>query len=127
MKIDKKKILVLGGLLTLISAILLLRSGRDSSENGGIVSPAPLPTQIEIVEVESQTGALYISPTADEKKINDSIRILRDSCPIQTDDFSLDFDYKKYVFVVKTEKEGAFWRWLDVNGYVIPIEKFVIK
>jgi len=122
--INKKLLWGAGFLLVIVLIILLRRQHKDEIIP---VLPTPVPTQAEVVEVKSQTGAIIITPTEEERIVNDSIRILRDKCPIEKEDFVLDFDYKRYTFVVKTDKENSFWMWLDENGYIIPVEDFVIE
>ncbi len=127
MNIKLKKIVIIFGLLVLIFTIVLLRGKDKSEEKEEEVLISPTPTEVEVVEVKSETGALYISPTEEEILLDYSFGSLRDKCPIETDDFVVDFDYKKLTFVVTTDNEDSFWMWLDENGYIIPVEDFVIE
>lgn len=127
MKISKK-IFVVVGLIAIVLVLVLLRASTNTKNETDLITPTGIVQEnIDPIYEESQTGAIMISPTEEERIVNDSVRILRDKCPIETDDFVLDFDYKRYTFIVKTDKEDSFWTWLDENGYIIPVEDFVIE
>jgi len=80
-----------------------------------------------VIFEESETGAIFLTPTEDEVKIYDSIREIRDNSPIDMGDFIIDFDYKRYKFVVRTNSKELFWDWMNKNGYVIPESEIVFE
>ena len=124
----KRKLVFLGILLLIVVGLIVVSiSNREGEVEEVEPKPTGLPATPTVIYEQSKTGALYISPTKEERIVGDSIRILRDECPVETNDFVLDFDYKRFTFVVKTNNEDSFWMWLDENGYIIPVEDFVIE
>jgi len=120
-----KRFLLIFGLILIILLITILRSVSKKDDEEIL-----LPTPIEISEVifeESETGAIFLTPTEDEVKIYDSIREIRDNSPIDMGDFIIDFDYKRYKFVVRTNSKELFWDWMNKNGYVIPESEIVFE
>ena len=121
---------------------LIVGGRKDGPTETGkeyIVSPTPtLPLTLTPVETRQRfsddTGAIYISPTRDEKTEIDQIVDLREKSPIETEEFVVEFDYNENVFVVEfkdTEKEGkeeSLNEWVTENGYgEISAEYFKIK
>ena len=79
------------------------------------------------------TGALEEQDSQEEiNRINQAIE-LRKIVPVRTDQFSLDYDYSSYLFVVIlpdpfAENQALFEKWRQENGYGdIPAEKFVYR
>lgn len=72
------------------------------------------------------TGALYISPTRDEYDEIMAIRKIKDSSPIETNEFKVHFDYGSNLIVVDfTNKEDEYnmngfenWKWNEGYGVI---------
>lgn len=122
---NTKKVIFIGGLVLIVVAVLILRSvSKKENIETELLTPTEAP---EIIVEESETGAIFLTPTEDEAKMYDSIREIRDSCPIDMGDFIIDFNYKRYKFVVKTTNEDLFWQWMERNDYVIPEEEIIFE
>ena len=115
----KKKIGI--GLVVLLVIVWLIfaASGIKKEEVNQEIIPITTeePTPIE---EPSKTGAVYISPSEDEAMEIGAIKRLKENCPIENNDFLINFDYETSKFKVEIKsgsKVGLFYGWLETNGY----------
>jgi hypothetical protein len=110
---------------------LLISSGNKSTKKIIIEMPTRviIPT-IGKVNTFSDTGAKYISPTAQQYTLGWLIGDLRDKMPISNGAFSMIYDYKIDKFVVTIVDSSPFNQkqftdWMNAAGYnVIPVTYF---
>ncbi|MFA6250908.1 MAG: hypothetical protein WC686_05455 [Candidatus Shapirobacteria bacterium] len=88
------------------------------------IKTAPEPTVIKPgVGYTSYTGAQDIRLTAEEQTEDEAVKKLMDKVPVITEDFTIEIDYKKFIFKVifkdpsKSENIDKFYKWREENGY----------
>ena len=117
-----KVALIAGMLLLMLGWVIFGRKKETIPETVRMPTVSPTPTEIK-QRYSDDTGAMYISPTKDEKTEIDQIVDLRKKSPLETEDFVVDFDYGENVFVVefkdseKENKAGVWDEWRRENGY----------
>lgn len=89
-----------------------------------------IPTR-EIIKTESETGAMDISMSENQYNAVYLIKNLRNNCPVDRNNFSIDFDYSTNKFLVIYKNNSGrndFIKWLNETGYnVISESYFQIK
>ena len=106
------------------------RKQKTVSETIKPLTVSPTPTEIR-QRYSDDTGAIYVSPSKEEKIQIDQIVDLRNRSPLETEDFVVSFDYGENVFVVdfkddeKENKEAVWDEWRRENGYGDISEEFI--
>ena len=125
-----KTILIAGIILFLLGWLVFGKKKKTMPETVKTLMVSPTPTEIQ-QRYSDDTGAIYISPTKDEKVEIDEIYDLRKKSPVETEDFVVDFDYGESIFMVefkdseKDNKRGILNEWLKENGYGDISEEFI--
>lgn len=75
------------------------------------------------------SGDADVDTPSSEKKYQDKVVELKQLVPLETETFTLEFDYSRDTFVVSFRNENgsqtAFAEWKDQNGFeLIPDDKF---
>jgi len=125
-----KVILIAGMILFMLGWLVFGKKKKIVPEMERIPMVSPTPTEIR-QRYSDDTGAIYISPSKEEKTEIDEIVDLRKKSPLETADFVIDFDYGESVFAVefkdeeKENKVGILNEWLKKNGYGDISEEFI--
>ena len=94
---------------------------------------SPIDESPPIVNSTPGTGANDEHVSIDEQIAADQSTELRNLLPIENQAFSLDYDYKDYMFIVTlkgetTQSQQLFYAWIQENNYfAIPQSKFIFK
>jgi len=125
-----KVILIAGMILFMLGWLVFGKKKKTVPDMTRMPMVSPAPTEIR-PRYSDDTGAIYISPTKDEKIEIDEIYDLRKKSPVETEDFVIDFDYGESIFSVgfkdeeKENKVGILNEWLKENGYGEISEEFI--
>ncbi len=86
-----KVILIAGMILFMLGWLVFGKKKKIVPEMERIPMVSPTPTEIR-QRYSDDTGAIYISPSKEEKTEIDEIVDLRKKSPLETADFVIDFD-----------------------------------
>ena len=123
----KKETKILIGIVTvlliLVGISFLINPNNNKKETAAIPTPEMIviPTR-EPLNYQSQSGAVYISPTDQEYTEIELIKILRNKTPVETTAFTINYDYDKNVFVVNIKDKSdqnlqLYNQWMKQAGY----------
>lgn len=117
-----KAILIAGVILLMLGWLVFGRKKKAVREPTRMPTVSPTSTETR-PRYSDDTGAIYVSPSKEEKIQIDQIVDLRNRSPVETEDFVVDFDYGENVFVVdfkddeKENKKAVWEKWRIENGY----------
>jgi len=123
-------VLIAGMILLMLGWLIFGKKQKTAPETVERLTPSPTPMKIT-QRYSDDTGAIYISPSKDEKIEMDEIFDLRKKSPVETEDFVVDFDYGESIFVVEfkdgeKENKKAVWdKWRRENGYGDISEEYI--
>lgn len=126
-----RKVLIFSGFLLIsiffVYVLYLLNKNNknlDLSKNENITP---------IIKIdEKMTGGLDSELTEEEKNYSDQKMSLLEKLPLETERFSIDFNYAEDRFIVsykdpKLESKNIFLLWLSKNYPSLKIEEFIEK
>ena len=123
----KKKTKIILGLTILVVIIGVMAFWPKKKTTNTIKEEkVALPTRV-VTNYGSNTGAMEISLSESQYSEVYLIKDLRNKCPVDRDNFTVDFDYNVNKFVVIYKNETGisdFKNWLKETGYSVISENY---
>lgn len=122
----KKNLIILGLVIIVVITVIIALWPKKTETKIIKEEKIIIPTR-EILKTESETGAMDISMSEDQYSAVYLIKNLRNNCPIDRNNFSVDFDYNvnKFLVTYKNDSGGSdFQKWLNETGYNIISESY---
>lgn len=122
----KKNLIILGLVIIVIITVIIALWPKKTETKIIKEEKIIIPTR-EILKTESETGAMDISMSEDQYSAVYLIKNLRNNCPIDRNNFSVDFDYNVNKFLITYKNDSGrsdFQKWLNETGYNIISESY---